>query len=46
MLENLSVIVMGGHMQKEYQHTVPKVNGGKGLEVGRRINITFRQFKV
>lgn len=45
MLDNKSVVVMGGHFQKEFQHTVPKISGPSGLNVGRRINITFRQFK-
>ena len=37
-------LVMGGDMQKMFTHEVPKITGKKDL-VGKRINITFRQFK-
>lgn len=40
-----SYIVMAGKMQKKYLHEVPKVNGIKGSDMKRRINITFRVFK-
>jgi len=40
-----SVVVMGGMMQNQFTHEVPKINGTKGDDVGRRINITFRQFE-
>jgi alkylated DNA repair dioxygenase AlkB len=40
-----SVVVMGGMMQNQFTHEVPKINGIKGDDVGRRINITFRQFE-
>ena len=39
-----TVVVMGGMIQNQYTHEVPKINGKKGEDVGRRINITFRQF--
>jgi alkylated DNA repair dioxygenase AlkB len=39
-----SFLTMGGDFQKEFKHEIVKVNGYKGLQVGRRINITFRQF--
>lgn len=38
-------LVMGGTFQKEFTHEVPKINGVKGENIGKRINITFRQFK-
>jgi alkylated DNA repair dioxygenase AlkB len=37
-------IVMGGNMQKEFRHEIVKINGKRGENTGRRINITFRQF--
>lgn len=40
-----TVLVMGGKFQSEFKHEVPKINGKKGHGVGRRINITFRQFE-
>jgi alkylated DNA repair dioxygenase AlkB len=39
-----TVLVMGGKFQKELTHDVPKVGGAKGAAVGRRINVTLRQF--
>jgi alkylated DNA repair dioxygenase AlkB len=39
------VLVMGGAFQTELTHEVPKIIGEKGNNVGKRINITFRQFK-
>ena len=39
-LDNCSMVVMGGEMQKYYKHTVPKqLSIKKG-----RINITLRSF--
>lgn len=43
-LKNKDIIIMGGTMQKEFKHEIVKVNGQKGLNVDKRINITFRQF--
>jgi len=40
-----TVLVMGGKFQKELSHEIPKIGGKKGEGVGRRINITMRQFK-
>ncbi len=37
-------LVMGGKMQERYLHEIPKVNGMKGAELGKRISITFRVF--
>lgn len=31
-------------MQKLYKHEILRVSGEKGKKMGRRINITFRQF--
>jgi alkylated DNA repair dioxygenase AlkB len=39
-----SYLVMGGKMQDFFKHEVLKVTGKRGQEMGRRINITFRQF--
>ncbi len=41
-----SFIVMGGDMQKEFTHEVPKIMGNKGLKLKPRINVTFRMFKT
>lgn len=40
VLDNGTLVIMGGNMQKEFKHSVPKskVNNGK------RINLTFRSF--
>lgn len=45
MLEDRTYIVMGGDMQKEFYHEVPKVSGNKGKAMGPRVNVTFRVFK-
>jgi alkylated DNA repair dioxygenase AlkB len=45
LLKDGTVVVMGGKFQKEFHHEVPKIAGEKGNNVGRRINITLRQFK-
>lgn len=39
-LPNNSLVVMGGNMQKHYDHSVPK-----RAHSGQRINVTFRLFK-
>lgn len=44
-LNSNSVIVMGGLTQTTHQHSIPKVSGIKGQNIGRRINLTFRIFK-
>ena len=44
-LVNGQVVIMCGRTQKEYTHEIVKINGNKGRGVGKRINITFRQFK-
>lgn len=44
-LPNGSIVAMCGKFQKELKHEIVKVNGKKGENVGRRINITYRQFK-
>ncbi len=46
ILKNGDFIVMGGKMQNYYTHEIVKVSGKKGDSVGKRINITFRQFKL
>ena len=38
-------MIMGGKMQEEYLHQVPKISGKKGENTGKRINITFRKIK-
>jgi len=38
-------VVMGGAMQSTHKHEVPKISGKRGLSIGKRINVTFRQFK-
>jgi alkylated DNA repair dioxygenase AlkB len=43
-MKNNSALVMGGRCQKTHKHAVPKVGGRKGERMGRRINMTFRQF--
>lgn len=40
-----SYLTMCGKMQDRFLHEVPKVTGAKGAKMGRRINITFREFK-
>lgn len=44
-MKNGTVLVMGGKTQKTHKHSVPKISGAKGQELGRRINITMRIFK-
>eukprot|EP00667_Euglena_gracilis_P019295 EG_transcript_20667 len=45
-LQNHTVLIMGGRMQTTHTHEVPRIGGKKGDAIGRRINITFRQFVV
>jgi alkylated DNA repair dioxygenase AlkB len=45
-LGNGAVVIMGGNFQKEFTHEIVKVNGKKGEGVGKRINLTFRNFKL
>lgn len=45
-MQDNTYLVMGGDMQERYLHEVPKVSGKKGEDMGRRINLTFRQTKV
>jgi len=45
VLKDKMCLTMGGAFQRYYTHEVPKVNGKKGEQLGRRINITFRCFK-
>ena len=40
-----SVLVMGGHFQKEFKHEIVKMTGKAALKAGKRISLTFRQFK-
>jgi len=43
-LHNNSLIKMGGECQKYYKHSIPKINGKKALEMGKRISVTIRAF--
>ena len=43
--KNGMVLVMGGNFQKTYKHEIVKMTGKKAENTGRRISITFRQFK-
>jgi alkylated DNA repair dioxygenase AlkB len=45
-MPNRTVLVMGGDMQSEFTHEVPKVSGKRGAKLGRRVNITFRVFRA
>ena len=44
LLENNTMVIMGGEMQKFYKHSVPKRSVKKCPE--KRINITVRAFKI
>lgn len=44
-LPDRSYIIMGGAMQERYFHEITKVSGKKGENIGRRISLTFREFK-
>ena len=37
-------LIMGGDVQKKFTHEVVKIFGTNAIQVGRRINITLRQF--
>lgn len=43
-MTNKSYIIMYGKIQERYTHEVPKITGKLGLNKGRRINITLRNF--
>lgn len=43
-MPNETCIAMCGEMQKHYLHEVPKITGNKGIDMGKRINITFQVF--
>jgi alkylated DNA repair dioxygenase AlkB len=40
------VVIMKGQMQKKFKHSVPKVTGKRGANLGPRINLTFRKLKI
>jgi len=42
---NGTFIVMGGNMQQEFTHEVPRVTGRKAASMEPRVNVTFRMFK-
>jgi alkylated DNA repair dioxygenase AlkB len=44
-LTDRSIVIMCGKFQTELTHEVVKINGKKGENVGKRINITFRKYK-
>jgi len=44
-LTDRSYLVMKSPMQSLYKHSIVKVGGDRGLQIGRRINVTFRQFQ-
>jgi alkylated DNA repair dioxygenase AlkB len=44
-LEDELCVIMGGKIQEEFTHEIPKINCNKGLKIGKRINITLRSFK-
>lgn len=44
-MPNNTYMIMGGKVQRNYLHEVPKVSGTKGSQMDKRINITFRVFK-
>ena len=45
MTQDGCILTMGGNFQKNYKHEIVKISGKKGENTGRRISITFRQFK-
>jgi alkylated DNA repair dioxygenase AlkB len=45
VMKNGSYLIMGGKMQQNFTHEVPKITGKSGENTGKRINITFRNFK-
>lgn len=42
-IRNGSILVMGGNAQSQFTHEIVKID--KGMNVGKRISVTFRQFK-
>lgn len=44
-LANCSSILMLGHCQTNYKHSIPKVGGKAGKNMKGRLNLTFRIFK-
>ena len=44
LLQNNSLVIMGGECQKYYKHSIPKITGKKASTLGRRISITIRAF--
>lgn len=44
-MPNESYLAMCGRTQENFTHEVPKVQGQKGKDMGKRISITFRVFK-
>lgn len=44
-VKNNTYILMKYPMQQHYKHSIVKINGDKGKQIGRRINITFRVFQ-
>ncbi len=44
-LSHGNALLMGGQCQSTHKHRVPKIEGKKGKDIGRRINMTFRIFK-
>jgi len=43
-LHHGDVVVMGGATQTYFKHEIVKVSGARGLLIGPRVSITFRQF--
>jgi alkylated DNA repair dioxygenase AlkB len=41
-----SALIMGGAIQRTHTHEVVRVSGRTGAALGRRINVTFRQFDL
>lgn len=45
MMQDNTAVVMKDDFQKCFTHEIVKIGGTKGLQYGRRINVTFRCFK-
>jgi alkylated DNA repair dioxygenase AlkB len=45
VMKDRTYLIMGGKMQQNFTHEVPKITGKIGENTGKRINITFRKFK-
>ena len=45
VLQNNSLIIMGGECQRFYKHSIPKVSGKNCSKMKSRISITIRAFK-